>query len=134
MAAGWRRLPTADDQGGARGGWTLVLHVGPWGNCLVGESNGLSQGWSYSVDDHPHGALGGQVGLPRTVPMSFLWPARYITLNMSDGTRRHVNLVQGAGLAFAILRAPSRPDITEWNVYDGQDHRLSGGHGAPGGG
>ena len=65
--------------------------------------------------------------------MAFPWPARYMTLDMSDGTERHVRLVQGAGLAFAIVRAPRNPGINEWSVYDGRGRKLSGGNGAPGG-
>lgn len=111
------------------GGRTLMLHTGPWGNCLVYEYGG----WSFSLDDHPNGALEGEGALPRTVPMAFPWPARYITLAMSNGTTRRIRLVQGAGLAFALVRAPKRPTIDEWDVYDGRGRRLSGGHGAPGG-
>jgi hypothetical protein len=51
-------LPPADD--GPRRmakvirgvGLTLVLHSGPWGNCLVGEG----QTWSFPLDYHPSGA------------------------------------------------------------------------------
>lgn len=111
------------------GGRTLVLHTGPWGNCLVGDD----EDWSFSLDDHPNGAIEGSGGLPRTVAMAFPWPARYMTLDMSDGTKRRVRLVQGAGLAFAIIRAPRSPRIDEWSVYDGRGRRLSGGRSAPGG-
>src|SRR5258708_7839217 len=111
------------------GGWKLVLHVGPWGNCLVGES----MGWSFPLGDRPNGAIEGSGALPRTVPMAFPWPARYMTLAMSDGTTRRVRLVQGAGLAFAIIRAGLRPSINEWSVYDGHGRRLSGGSCPPGG-
>ncbi len=52
---------------------------------------------------------------------------------MSDGTKRRVRLVQGAGLAFAIIRAPRSPGINDWSVYDGRGHRMSGGNVAPGG-
>ena len=126
----------AGDEGPSRmtksvhgGGATLVLHTGPWGNCLVGQGTS----WSFAIGDLPNGALEGTYGLPRTVPMAFRWPARYMTLDMSDGTKRHVRLVQGAGLAFAIIRAPTKPSINDWNVFDGSGHRLSGGVGAPGG-
>jgi hypothetical protein len=111
------------------GGRTAVLHAGPWGNCLV---DGY-EGWSFSLDDHPSGALEGEGALPRTVAMAFPWPARYITLGMSDGTTRRIRLVQGAGLGFAFVRAPRRPTIDEWNVYNEKGQRLSGGYGAPGG-
>ena len=111
------------------GGRTLILHTGPWGNCLVDDYGG----WSFSLDDHPNGALEGEAALPRTVAMAFPWPARYMTLVMSNGTTRRIRLVQGAGLAFALVRAPRRPTINEWNVYDVRGRRLSGGHGAPGG-
>jgi hypothetical protein len=126
----------AGDEGPSRmtkvvrgGGMTLVLRTGPWGNCLSNDS----EGYSFPLDYHPNGALMGSYGLPRTVPMVFRWPARYMTLDMSDGTKRHVRLVQGAGLAFAIIRAPRNPSINDWNVLDGSGHRLSGGVGAPGG-
>ncbi|HKR67907.1 MAG TPA: hypothetical protein VJT16_03620 [Streptosporangiaceae bacterium] len=128
-------LPAGDD-GPSRmtkvirgGGLKLVLHTGPWGNCLSNES----EGYSFPLGFHPNGALEGTYGLPRTVPMAFPWPARYMTLDMSDGSKRHVKLVQGAGLAFAIIRAPRNPSINDWNVFDGRGHRLSGGVGAPGG-
>ena len=126
----------AGDEGPSRmtkvvrgGGLRLVLRTGPWGNCLSNES----QGYSFPLGFHPNGALSGSSGLPRTVPMAFPWPARYMTLDMSDGTTRHVRLVQGAGLAFAIIRAPRNPSINAWNVFDGRGRRLSGGVGAPGG-
>jgi hypothetical protein len=127
---------SAGDEGPSRmtkvihgGGRTLVLRTGPWGNCLDGDY----EGWSYSVDDHPNGAIEGAAGLPRTVAMAFPWPARYMTLAMSDGTTWKIRLVQGAGLAFALVRAPRSPAVDEWNVYDGRGHRMSGGTGAPGG-
>jgi hypothetical protein len=91
-------------------------------------STGAGRSRSTSIQTVP-----GVGGLPRTVPMAFPWPARTMTLTMSDGTKRHVRLVQGAGLAFALVRAPRRPSIDEWNVYDGHGRRLSGGQGAPGG-
>jgi hypothetical protein len=111
------------------GGRTLVLHAGPWGNCLVGDY----EGWSFSLDDHPNGALEGSGWLPRTIAMAFPWPARYMTLNMSNGKTRRIRLVQGAGLAFALVRVPRRPGIDVWSVYDDRGRRLSGGHGPPGG-
>ena len=64
--------------------------------------------------------------------MAFPWPAEYMTLAMSDGTTRRVRLVQGAGLAFAIIRAGRRPSIYEWSVYDGRGRRLLCGYGSPG--
>ncbi len=126
----------AGDEGPSRmtkvirgGGRTLILRTGPWGNILVGDY----EGWAFSLDDHPNGALEGSGELPRTVAMAFPWPARYMTLAMSNGSTRRIRLVQGAGLAFALVLAPRQPSIDEWNVYDGRGHRLSGGHGAPGG-
>ena len=110
------------------GGMSLVLHTGPWGNCLVGD--GVM--WSFSLDDTPNGALAGGGGLPRTVPMAFPWPARYVSLEMSDATVRRVSIVPGAGVGFAIIRAPRKPRILSWSVYDPSGHRLSGGIGAPG--
>jgi hypothetical protein len=111
------------------GGLTLVLHTGPWGNWLTGRG----ETWPFAVGYSPNGALSGGYGLPRTVPMAFPWPARYMTLEMSDGTTRHVRLVQGAGVGFAIIRAARNPSINEWSVFDGHGRRLSGGGGAPGG-
>jgi hypothetical protein len=126
----------AGDEGPSRmtkairsGGRRLILRTGPWGNCLVGDY----EGWSFSLDDHPNGALEGGGGLPRTVAMAFPWPAKYMTLAMSDGTTRRIKLVQGAGLAFSLVQASRRPSIDEWSVYDGRGRRPSGGHGAPGG-
>ena len=106
-----------------------MLHAGPWGNCLVDDY----EGWSIPLDDHPNGALEGGGGLPRTIAMAFPWPARYMTLNMSNGKTRRIRLVQGAGLAFALVRVPRRPGIDVWSVYDDRGRRLSGGHGALGG-
>jgi hypothetical protein len=107
---------------------SLVLHTGPWGNCLVGD--GVIK--TFPVDYVPRGALEGGGGLPRTVPMAFPWPARYVSLQMSDGTVRRVSIVQAAGVGFAIIRAPTKPRILSWNAYDVGGHRLSGGVGAPG--
>ena len=76
------------------GGISLVLHTGPWGNCLVGD--GMIK--TFPVDYVPRGALAGGGGLPRTVPMAFPWPAKYASLEMSDGTVRRVSIVQGAGV------------------------------------
>jgi len=127
-------LPPGDD-GPSRmtklirgGGTSLVLHTGPWGNCLVGHGSM----WVFSLDDYPNGALEGGGGLPRTVPMAFPWPARYVILVMSDGTLRRVQLVRRAGLGFAIVRAPRKPSVVSWGAYDAGGHRLSGGAGAPG--
>jgi hypothetical protein len=111
------------------GGRTLVLHTGPWGNCLVGDS----QGWVFSLNDHPNGALEGGFGLPRTITMAFPWPARYMLLMMSDGSIRQVRLVLGAGLGFAIIRAPRRPRILSWGAYGPGGRKVSSGAGAPGG-
>jgi hypothetical protein len=128
-------LPPSDD-GPSRmtklvrgGGTSLVLRTGPWGNCLVGHGNI----WVFSLHDLPSGALEGGGRLPRTVAMAFAWPARYVVLVMSDGTLRRVPLVRGAGLGFAIIRAPRKPSVLSWGVYDAGGHRLSGGAGAPGG-
>jgi hypothetical protein len=107
---------------------TLVLHVGPWGNVLTSFDGRMS----FPLDYRPSGALAGGGGLPRTVPMVFPWPARYMKLVMSDGTTRRVPLVLGAGLGFAIIRATRSPAIVSWGVYDSGGHRLSGGEGAPG--
>jgi len=127
-------LPPGDD-GPSRmtktvrgGGTTWVLHTGPWGNVLVGPGTIRP----FSLGDHPSGALSGGGGLPRTVPMAFSWPASYMKLAMSDGSTRTVRLVQGAGLAFAIIRAPRNPRILRWDVYGPGGRRLTGGTGAPG--
>src|SRR5215472_5915513 len=110
------------------GGTTWVLHTGPWGNVLVGPGMVAP----LSLGEHPNGALAGGGGLPRTVPMAFSWPAAYMKLVMSDGSTRTVRLVRGAGLAFAIIRAPSNPRIVRWDVYGPGGRRLTGGTGAPG--
>ncbi len=106
----------------------MVLHTGPWGNVL----NFDDGNFSFSLSDHPSGALEGGGGLPRTVPMAFSWPAAYMKLVMSDGSTRRVQLVQGAGLAFAIIRAPRTPHIVRWDVYGSDGRRLTGGVGSPG--
>src|SRR5262245_58352128 len=110
------------------GGESLVLHTGPWGNCLVG--SGMLR--MFPLDYVARGALEGGGGLPRTVPMAFPWPARYVRLEMSDDTVRRVSIVPGAGVGFAIIRAPRKPRILSWSVYDAGGHRLSGGIGVPG--
>src|SRR6266704_1756264 len=50
------------DEGGPPRGLDSCPAYRPVGNVLVGES----QGWSFSLNDHPDGAIEGSGGLPRT--------------------------------------------------------------------
>jgi hypothetical protein len=111
------------------GGMTLVLHSGPWGNCLVGQG----AEWSYPLGFRVDGVIQGGGELPAPVPMGFPSPARYIELVYSNGTRRRVPLVLGAGLGFAIVKVTARPAVLRWDVYAAVGHRLTGAQGPPGG-
>lgn len=111
------------------GGWTMVLHAGPWGNVVTDASGGFS----LPLGDRPSGVLEGNCGLPRTLVMAFPGPAAYIELVLSDGSTRRVPLVRGAGVGFAIIRAASKPGIVTWAVRDSAGRRLTGGSGPPGG-
>ncbi len=111
-------------------GMSLVLRSGPWGNLLGNE--GAS--WAYPLGFRPsEAALEGGGGLPQPVPMAFPWPAKSVVLTLSNGTRRRVQLVLGAGLGFAIVKVTARPAVLRWDVYDGIGQWLSGGLGPPGG-
>lgn len=111
-------------------GLSLVLRSGPWGNWLG--NKGAS--WAFPLGFRPsEAALQGGGGLPQAVPMAFPWPAKYVVLTLSDGTRKRIQLVLGAGLGFAIVKVTARPAVLGWDVYDGIGQRLSGGQGPPGG-
>jgi hypothetical protein len=111
------------------GGENLVLHSGPWGNFLVGQS----EGWSFPLGYRVSGVLGAGGGLPQTVPVAFPPPASYLKLVFANGMTRRVHLVLGAGLGFALVRIPARPAVLGWDVYSAIGQRLAGGQGPPGG-
>src|SRR5262245_1989438 len=90
------------------GGRTLVLHVGPWGNCLTDDYEGCS----FSLDHRPNGALEGAGGVPRTIAMGFPRPARHITLAMSNGATRRIRLVQALGLLSRLSVCPGGRALT----------------------
>lgn len=112
------------------GGLSLVLRSGPWGNWLGNQG----EAWDFPLGFRPgEASLQGGGGLPQAVPMAFPWPAKYVVLTLSNGTRRRIQLVLGAGLGFAIFKVTARPAVLRWDVYDGIGQRLSGGPGPPGG-
>jgi hypothetical protein len=111
------------------GGQSLVLHSGPWGNFLVGQS----EDWDFPLGYRVSGALAGGGGLPQTVPVAFPSPARYLRLVFANGTTRRVQLILGAGLGFALVRIPARPAVLRWDAYSPIGQRLAGGQGPPGG-
>jgi len=112
-------------------GMSLVLHTGPWGNVLLAESAGWDFPLGFKPDKDP--ALEESVELPRAVPVAFASPARYMVLILSNRTAKLVQLVRGAGIAFAIVKVAARPAILRWDVYDAAWRRLSSGYGPPGG-
>ena len=109
-------LAAAGDEGPSR--MTKVIRGGGRDARAARRAVGQLPGRDYErlvirLDDHPNGALEGAGWLPRTIAMAFPWPARYMTLDMSNGITRRIRLVQGAGLAFALVRGPRRPAIGE---------------------
>lgn len=115
--------------------WSVTLHAGPWGNCVVLAIQGDSATadcWSGST--HQTGLIisaGGAADLPWWVIGGARPTVSYLVLSMADGSTRHVPTVQVGKLRLYAIVIIHGPRIARWAAYDASGRRLYGGHGSP---
>jgi hypothetical protein len=122
--------------GGKR--WSVVVHAGPWGWCVVpyllGESADLACGTAPSLGTASF--LAGGALTPGQARWTVGWvsgPVALLAVTLADGTTVRIpTVLVSGGRMFATVIAGSRPRVTRWAAYDAAGRRLYGGAGRPG--
>jgi hypothetical protein len=115
--------------------WSVTVHAGPWGQCVVPAipGNSGSRG-CWPATQRKAGVIMGS-GDTTTYPWWIIAAARarvsYLVLSMTDGTTRQVPTVQVGKVRLYTIVMISGPRIAHWAAYDASGHRLYGGRGAP---
>lgn len=126
------RLIGSGVSGGKR--WSVALHSGPWGQCVVpaipGDSGG---GGCWTAASRRPGLVLGTGSLNDGWAVGVTRPGvSYLVFSMTDGSTRHVPVVRVGKVPYYVIVTLHGPAIAHWAAYDASGHRLYGGQGAPG--
>lgn len=115
--------------------WSVTLHAGPWGQCIVPAipGDGGNTG-CWATDTNQPGLIMGSGG-PGTNQSWYVAEApanvSYLVLSMTDGSTRRVPIAQiGHDHLYAIVILGG-PHIASWAAYNSSGHRQYGGRGDP---